>query len=93
MDPSPIKQGQKVRVIWGKGKKDYGATITCYPLIEEDESPAKAPSEKTKNPTQARTKHKLVSTFRHVTLVNVTMYVQRITFSIFYFFHIMKILL
>ena len=60
VDPSPIKQGQKVRVIWGKGKKEYSATITCYPLIEEIESPVEEPQ-----PRQTTAKRKLVSTFSH----------------------------
>ena len=60
VDPSPLKQGQKVRVIWGKGKKEYSATITCYPLIEEIESPVVEPQ-----PCQTKAKRKLVSTFSH----------------------------
>ena len=58
VDPSPLKQGQKVQVIWGKGKKEYGATITCYSLIEEIESPVDEPQ-----PRQTKAKRKLVSTF------------------------------
>jgi len=34
-EPSPIKEGQRVRVIWGKSKKEYSAVLTCYPLVEE----------------------------------------------------------
>ena len=36
VNPSPLKEGQKVRAVWGKGKKEYTATISCYPLIEEE---------------------------------------------------------
>ena len=32
VDPSPIKQGQKVRVVWGKTKKEYTAVLSCYPV-------------------------------------------------------------
>ena len=58
VDPSPLKQGQDVRVIWGKGKKEYSATITCYPLIEEIESPVDEPQ-----PRQTKAKRKLVVYF------------------------------
>ena len=60
VDPSPLKQGQRVRVIWGKGKKEYGATVTCYPLIDEIEPPVDEPQLR-----QAKAKRKLVSTFSH----------------------------
>ena len=63
VDPSPLKQGQKVRVIWGKGKREYAATITCYPLIEEIELPVDEPQ-----PRQTKAKRKLVSTFSHFIL-------------------------
>ena len=35
VDESPLKPGQKVQVIWGKGHKEYSATITCYPQLPE----------------------------------------------------------
>ena len=37
IDPSPIKQGQKVRVVWGKTKKEYTAVLSCYPVNDEKE--------------------------------------------------------
>ncbi|XP_068715257.1 uncharacterized protein [Montipora foliosa] len=55
VDPSPLKQGQRVRVIWGKGKKEYGATITCYPLIDEIEPPVDEPQLR-----QTKAKRKLI---------------------------------
>ena len=36
VDPSPIKQGQKVRVVWGKTKKEYTAVLSCYPVNDEN---------------------------------------------------------
>ena len=32
IDPSPLKQGQKVTEIWGKTKKEYRAVVGCYPV-------------------------------------------------------------
>ena len=32
IDPSPLKQGQKVTVIWGKSRKEYTAVVGCYPV-------------------------------------------------------------
>jgi len=29
VDPSPLKEGEKVLLIWGKAKKEYSATISC----------------------------------------------------------------
>ena len=56
VDPSPLKEGQKVRVVSGKGKKEYSATINCYPLIEEE------PFDNTQlQPRQAKAKRKIVS--------------------------------
>lgn len=56
VDPSPLKEGQKVRVVWGKGKKEYSATISCYPLIEEEPCDNGQPQ-----PHQAKAKRKIVS--------------------------------
>ena len=39
VEPLPIKEGQRVCVIWGKSKKEYLAVFTCYPLVEEQASP------------------------------------------------------
>ena len=37
IDPSPIKQGRKVQVVWGKTKKEYTAVLSCYPVNDEKE--------------------------------------------------------
>ena len=44
VDPSPIKQGQKVRVVWGKTKKEYTAVLSCYPVSssKDEEQPRRA---------------------------------------------------
>ena len=64
VDPCPLKEGQKVHVIWGKGKKEYSATISCYPLIGEEPSDNGQPQ-----PRQAKAKRKIVSIcyFRNLT--------------------------
>ena len=64
VDPSPLKEGQKVCVDWGKRKKEYSATINCYPLIEEEPSDNGQPQ-----PRQAKAKRKIVSIcyFRNLT--------------------------
>lgn len=31
IDPSPIKAGQKVKVLWGETRKEYTAVVECYP--------------------------------------------------------------
>lgn len=60
VDPSPLKAGQKVKVIWGETRKELSAVVTCYPLEEEihetSEEQGDLPSR------QARAKRKLVST-------------------------------
>lgn len=58
VDTSPLKEGQKVRVIWGKGKKEYSATIRCYHVVEE---PAQENTESDLQPHQAKAKRQLVS--------------------------------
>lgn len=56
VDPSPIKQGQKVRVLWSKTKKEYTAVVSCYP-VEDENKP-----ESSKDDLQPRrAKRKLVS--------------------------------
>ena len=56
VDPSPIKQGQKVWVVWGKTKKEYTAVLSCYPVNDENEP------ESSKDEQQPRrVKWKLVS--------------------------------
>lgn len=58
VDPSPIKEGQQVRVIWGKRRKEFSAVLTSYPLVEEQ---TPAPKEAAFQPRQAKAKRKLVS--------------------------------
>ena len=60
VEPSPIKEGQRVRVIWGKSKKEYSAVLTCYPLVEE---PAPTPVQQALPQRRAKAKRKLVSRF------------------------------
>ena len=59
IDPSPLKQGQKVKVLWGKTKKEFTATVGCYPteepVRETEVSQGNLP------PRRARTNRKLVS--------------------------------
>lgn len=58
VEPSPIKEGQRVHVIWGKSKKEYSAVLTCYPLVEE---PASTPVQQALPQHRAKAKRKLVS--------------------------------
>ena len=61
VNPSPLKQGQKIQVLWCKTKKEYTAVVACFlmeelpdiPTISQDELP----------PRQARVKRKLVSVY------------------------------
>ena len=58
IDPSPLKEGQKVQVLWGtKTKKEFTAVVSVYPVVEiEDAITDVLPSCRTK------AKRKLVST-------------------------------
>ena len=58
IDPSPLKKGQKVKVIWGKTRKEYSAVVACYPVKEVKETQA---SENVLPPRRERAKRKLVS--------------------------------
>ena len=58
VDPSPLKQGQNVKVLWGKTKKEFSAVIESYPFETSQES---SRSEGTLAPRQAKVKRKLVS--------------------------------
>ena len=29
IDPSPLKAGQKVKVVWGESKREYAAVVEC----------------------------------------------------------------
>ena len=58
IDPSPLKQGQKVQVIWGKIRKEYTGIVGCYPLepaLQCDNQERKLA------PRKAKAKRKLVS--------------------------------
>ena len=54
-DPSPLKKGQKVNVIWGRTHKEYSAVIECYPLKDDASKEPDLP------PRRAHAKRKLVS--------------------------------
>lgn len=59
INPSPLKPGQKVQVIWGKTRKEYSATISCYPLVEELDD--LQPRQDDLQPRKAKAKRKLVN--------------------------------
>ena len=58
VDQSPLKQGQNVKVLWGKTKKEFSAVIECYQFETSQES---STLEGTLAPRQAKVKRKLVS--------------------------------
>ena len=58
IDPSPLKHGQQVKVLWGKAKKEFSAVVTCYPVQEETENPETFTG---LVPRRVRAKRKLVS--------------------------------
>lgn len=62
IDPSPLKEGQKVKVVWGKTRKEYTAVVACYPL-EEELQQTSAEEQSDLPPRRARTKRKLVSIY------------------------------
>lgn len=58
IDPSPLKEGQKVQVLWGtKTKKELTAIVSVYPVVEKEDATTEdvLPSRRTK------AKRKLVS--------------------------------
>lgn len=59
IEPSPIRPGQKVTVIWGKQKKEHTAVVDCYP-VEPIDSQLTEPQDDQQLP-RARVKRKLVS--------------------------------
>ena len=59
IDPSPIKAGQKVKVLWGETKKEYAAVVKCYPVEQYDSEPIEVETELPQR--RARAKRKLVS--------------------------------
>ena len=59
IDPSPLKEGQKVKVVWGKTRKEYAAVVACYPL--EEETQQTSTEEQSELPSRrAQAKRKLV---------------------------------
>ena len=36
IDPSPLKEGQKVKVVWGKTQKEYAAVVSLLPAQRGD---------------------------------------------------------
>lgn len=58
IDPSPLKPGQSVKVVWGKTRKEYKAVVESYPVNGEKETQA---SQDDLPPRRARAKRKLVS--------------------------------
>ena len=60
IDPSPLKEGQKVKVVWGKPRKEYAAVVACY-LLEEETQQISTEEQSELPSRQARAKRKLVS--------------------------------
>lgn len=58
IDPSPLMQGQKVTVIWGKSRKEYTAVVGCYPFAQGVQS---GNQESELAPRKAKAKQTLVS--------------------------------
>ena len=66
INPSPIKPGQKVQIVWGETKKEYTAVVECYPVEQNVSQPVEVETELPRR--RARAKRKLVSkdvTFHH----------------------------
>ena len=59
INPSPIKPGQKVQIIWRETKKEYTAVVECYPVEKNGSQPVDVETELPQR--RARTKRKLVS--------------------------------
>ena len=71
INPSPIRPGQKVQIIWGETKKEYTAVVECYPVEKNGSQPVEVETELPQR--RARTKRKLVSkdfTFYHSRFIN-----------------------
>ena len=60
IDPSPLKQGQKVKVIWGKTRKEHCAVLACHPVEQVNDTQA---SENVLPLRRERAKRKLVSIY------------------------------
>lgn len=59
IDPSPLKAGQKVKVVWGESKREYAAVVECYPVEQYILEPMQDETELPRR--RARAKRKLVS--------------------------------
>ena len=57
IDPSPLKQVQKVTGIWGKTRKEYRAVVGCYPF----EQGVQSGNQESELAPRAKAKRKLVS--------------------------------
>ena len=57
IDPSPLKEGQKVSVLWGKTKKEFSAVVECYPVQPVSREPS---SQESLAPRKAKAKRRLV---------------------------------
>ena len=57
VDPSPLKEGQKVSVLWGKTKKEFSAVVECYPVQPASREPS---SQESLAPRKAKAKRRLV---------------------------------
>lgn len=61
IDPSPLREGQKVKVVWGKTRKEYAAVVACYPLEEEVNQTRGAGAEKQRTHlTQSYDNHEIM---------------------------------
>ena len=71
VDPSPLKEGQKVSVLWGKTKKEFSAVIECYPVQPASREPS---SQESLAPRKAKAKQRLVCIhFRSKTLTTLAL--------------------
>ena len=59
VNPSPLRPGQKVKVLWGKTKKEHLAVFESYSIVEEQQT---STSQEELPQRRARAKRKLVGT-------------------------------
>jgi len=70
-DASPLKEGQKVSVVWGKTKKEFSAVVECYPVQPVSREPS---SQESLAPRKAKAKRRLVRIyFRSKTLTTLAL--------------------
>lgn len=71
VDPSPLKEGQKVSVLWGKTKKKFSAVVESYPVQAASQEPS---SQESLAPRKAKAKRRLVRIcFRSKTLTTLAL--------------------